>query len=482
MQRKSFVALSFTRQKLQVVKLNSGKTHVEKFASIDLPQGLISDFEVVNPQGLSVVIKNVWRELHLNEKTVGVVVPEFSSFVKPLELPKIDIAELDEAVRWQAQEFLPSGSSEMVMDWKIVGETPEKYHILTLAMKKAILAGYVDAVSTAGLFPLLVKTPSLTLNTLSGKDPSGKLIVYSNFGETILIVAHGEKILGSSVVSPEDNADVAQRAAAIVKHYKEVDVKRVFIGGAEATQAYALAIGKALAKPVEVLKTSVHGFPPDQIQKYLVTTSLAQASSVGPSDETTINLLPSSWVKRYEGKRLKSQIWGLLFLSTLIILGCLIVTGGAYFYLGGEASKISAQIEAKNTSVPPELTSKIEEVNTTSAKVLAISEVFKTPQEVINAILSVKPDEVTIVEYKLDLDTGKINFAGIAATRESLVKFKSGLEENPDFSAISIPISSFEKDIDLEYEVSLIFVPAAKKAGSTPRIPQNVKDTNTPGF
>ena len=477
MQRKSFVAISFTQGKLQVVKLNSAKSKAEKFATVDLPQGLVSDYQVVNPQGLAQVIKNVWRELHLNEKTVGVVVPEFSSFVKPLELPKIEVAELDEAVRWQAQEFLPSGSSDMVMDWKIVGETPEKYQILTLAMKKSILAGYVDAVSAAGLFPLLVKTPSLCLNTISGKDLTGKLIVYSNLGETVLVVAHEEKIFGSSVVSPEENTAIIQRAAAIVKHYGQVEVKKVFVGGSEITQGFAQEIGKALGKPVEVLKTSVHGFPPDQLQKYLVTVALAQASSVGPSDESTINLLPGAWVKRYEGKRLKSQIWGLLFLSTLIILGCLVVTGGAYFYLGEESKRITAQVQAKSALIPQELTSKIQGINDVSTRVLAISEVFKNPQDVINAIVVAKPIEVSIVEYKLDLDAGKISLKGIAATRESLVKFKSGLEENPDFTAISIPISSFEKDIDLEYEVSLVYIPAAKKVGSTPRIPQNVKDT-----
>ena len=482
MQRKSFVAITFTRQKLQVVKLNSGKTRVEKFATVDLPQGIISDNQVVNPQGLTQVIKNIWRELGFREKTVGIVIPEFSTFVKPLELPKLEVSELDEAVRWQAQEFLPTGSSEMVMDWKIVGENGEKYHILTLAMKKAVLAGYVDAVSMAGLYPLLVKTPALTLNSLTGKEPLGKLIIYSNFGETVLVVAYGEKILGSSVLNLDEKVDVVESASLIVKHYKEVEIKKVFVGGADITQAFAAQVGKILGRPVEVLKSTVQGIPPGELQKYLVTISLGLAKSVGPSDETTINLLPVTWVKRYEGKRLKSQIWGLLSLSTLVILGCLIVTAGTYFYLGREAERIAGENKTKVTTVPEELTAKISEINETSARILAVSEVSQTPQEVINSILAVKPPEVTIKEYKLDLDNGKIFFKGVSPTREALVKFKEGLEGNPEFASISIPISSFEAEIDLEYEVNLIFVPATRKAGPTPKLPQNVKNTNTPGI
>jgi type IV pilus assembly protein PilM len=238
MQRKSFVVISFVHQKLQVVKLNSGKTRVEKFATVDLPSGLISDYQVTNSQGLSTVIKNLWHKLHLKEKSVGVVVPEFSSFIKPLELPRIENSELDEAVRWQAQEFLPSATSDMVMDWKLVKETPDKYYILTLAMKKVILAGYVDAVAEAGLFPLLVETPSLSLVRLTGKEAVGRLIVYSNLGETIFIVAQGEQSFGSSIIDIGEKVDLVETGSLIVKHYKEASVGKIFVGGGEGEEGF----------------------------------------------------------------------------------------------------------------------------------------------------------------------------------------------------------------------------------------------------
>lgn len=472
MQSKPFVALSFSPLKLQIIKLNSGKTRVEKFATVDLPQGLIVNYQVVNPAGLAEVIKNVWRQVGLREKTVGLTIPEFSSFVKPISLPKINISDLDEAVRWQAQEFLPTASSDMVMDWKIVGETADKYSILTVAMKKAILAGYVDAVEAAGLFPLLVKTPALTLTNLTMGEPLGKLIIYSNLGEIILVVAAGQKILGSSVVGGEEKVRVSTIAASIVRHYKEIEIKKIFIGGIDATQSLASEVSKVLGKPAEILKVNVGGVPSDQIQKYLIPVSLGMTKSVGPSDETTINLLPSKWVKRYENKRLKSQIWGLLTLSTLVMLGCLVFTGGTYFYLRSQVKVFARQIESGAQGAPKELTGKVEEINKTANTILAISEVAKTPQEVMNAILKVKPAEVSVVDYKLDLDTGKISFGGVAATREALVKFKDGLEENKDFGAVSIPISSFEAEVNLDYQISFTFLPASKKVGKTPKIPQ----------
>ena len=481
MQRKSFVSLSFSRQKLQVIKLNSGRTKVEKFATVDLPPGIITNNQVSNLGALTLVIKNTWKQLKLGEKTVGLIIPEFSSFVKPITLPKLEIGDLDEAVRWQAQEFLPSGTSDMVMDWKIVEEGPDKYKILTVSMKKVVLAGYVDAVSEAGLFPLLVKTPAIALANLCEQEPAGKLIVYSNLGETILVMAEGKNILGSSVVNLEDKVDMALTASQIVKHYKDVLVKKIFVGGGDITQSHIGALQKTLGKPVEIIKCNVHGIPPEQVQKYLTPVSLGQASHAGPSDETTVNLLPSKWVKTYQNKRLNSQIWGLLSVSTLILLVCLVVTVGAYFYLDNQAKTLKKENAAQSSGLPKELTDKITEINETSARVLSISQVAKTPQEVINAINKVKPPEVSISGYNLDLDKGNVSFGGIAQTRESLVKFKEGLSENPDFGSVSIPLSSFELEVDLPYQISFIYIPASKKAGSTPKIPQNVEKPN-PGI
>jgi len=469
MQRKSFVALAFTHQKLQVIKLNSGKSRIDKFGIADLPKGLVSDYQVVNPQGLAVVIKSMWRQLHLREKSVGLVAPEFSSFVKPLELPKIEITELDEAVRWQAQEFLPSATSDMVMDWKLIKETPDKFHVLTLAMKKNILAGYVDAVAQAGLFPLLVETPAISLNRLTGKEPSGKLIVYSNLGETIYVIAQGEQILGSSIINIEEKIDLVETASLIVRHYKEVKVGKVYVGGGDMTQTFAGQLGKSIGQPVEIIKTKIQGLPPEQVQKYLVPISLSFEKSVGPSDESTINLLPQKWVKKYENKRLKVQIWTLLLISTFLILSCLLVIGGTYFYLISQAKVFAEENALKSSVIPKELTSQIDKINSTSSKILTIMEVTKTAQEVMNKINDAKPADITISEYKIDLDTGKVTFNGLALTRESLVKFKTALEDNKDFSLVRIPISSFEAETNLEFEVSFVYLPASKKVGPVPR-------------
>jgi len=120
MMNKSFISLSISSQKLQVLQLNSGKDKVQKASTIDLPEGLISNHRVSDKQYLAKILKGVWKKVGLKEKTVGIVIPEFSTFIKQLTLPKLETVELDEAVQWQARDFLPTKVSNMSMDWKVV--------------------------------------------------------------------------------------------------------------------------------------------------------------------------------------------------------------------------------------------------------------------------------------------------------------------------------------------------------------------------
>ena len=92
--RKSFISIYFLPEKLLVFQLSSNKKKVIKFASVELPAGLIKEYKVADVKGLAKVIKNVWSKFHLKEKTVGIVLPEFSTFTKFIKLPNLNISEL----------------------------------------------------------------------------------------------------------------------------------------------------------------------------------------------------------------------------------------------------------------------------------------------------------------------------------------------------------------------------------------------------
>ena len=230
---KSFVSIYFLPNKLLVAEVSSNRKKVVRHASVDLPEGVIENYKVVDPGTLAKVLKSVWNKFHFNEKTVGLILPEFSTFTKLLKLPHLPLSELDEAVNWQAQEFLPTQATELIMDWKIVEKSPEGFETLLVAVNKDLLMRYVEGVEKAGLFPLMVEIPSLGLVRLSPKSDTANLIIYKNFGETILIVSQNEKIKGTSVIHAKSSEEIVKTASRMINHYKEIKVSQVLVGGLE---------------------------------------------------------------------------------------------------------------------------------------------------------------------------------------------------------------------------------------------------------
>jgi len=108
--QKKFISIVFTSRKIQYLQLDSSKKTVVKFGSFDIPPGLIVAYQVKDVAVLSQLVAGTYKQLGLKEKAVGIVIPEFSTYTRAFNFPKLEHQELDEAVRWDAADFLPDSA------------------------------------------------------------------------------------------------------------------------------------------------------------------------------------------------------------------------------------------------------------------------------------------------------------------------------------------------------------------------------------
>lgn len=444
--KKKFISLVFTHKKLQFLQLNDDKTKVEQYGTVALPAG-------ADKTALIKILKETWQNFKLKEKAVGIIIPEFSAFTKTIILPLLELKELDEAVRWQAQDFLPLPLEQMVMDWKIIQKQDNNYQVLAVAIEKEVLASFVDAVGEAGLFPQMVEIPSLALSRITDNEHTPKLVIYINSDEAILVLAQGEEIIGSSVVNAADHEGILWTAINISKHYHNILIQRLEIGGLKFTQKLLDNLQQNIGKPVHWIQPNVGGLASEQIQEYLLPLSLQSKDPAEPSSENTVNLLPKAWVEKYQKIKLKTQSLTLGVIATIIIWGCFLSTLAVYLIIQQQLSSFQKTV-AQKPNIPQEITTRIIQINETSAKILAISSASAQPQEILNAVLKAKPETVSLSLYKIDLDMGKITLKGRAADRETFLKFKQSLEENKNFEKVNIPISMLEMEQNIDFEIS----------------------------
>lgn len=461
MLKKSFVSISFTSpKKIQVLRLTSSKKSVKKFVSVALPEGLISNLKVVDEQALAKVISELWKKVGIREKSVGIVIPENSTYTKILVIPTIPREELDEAVRWQAFEYLPDKPENLILDWKIISEEKDEIRVLVVAVQKEILHGYVRAARLAGLFPTVVESPSLSLVRFAQGSDKGSLFVYEASGDAIIIISAGQAIIASSVVSMENQEEVVKVANQMAKHYSDTKIEQIVVGGSDVSENIVAKLGQSLGVQPAWIKPRVSGVDAKTFQEYIIPISFQLKEAATPEDERTVNLLPPELVKKYNNEKLKHQIWSLSLFVSLIVWISFFSVLGVYLFFGTQINILKK--EDVLNQIPPEKAqyiSQVENINTVSAKTLAIVSARVYPQSILNAISEAKPDGGNVLRYRIDMESGAIELVGISSTRASLISFKEALEENIDFSLVSIPISSFEQESNLDFVMNFRYLP-----------------------
>lgn len=463
--RRSFVSLYFLKNKLQIVSLNSSRRKVAKYATVDLPEGLVVNHEIKDAKLLAEILKKIWDKYKIKEKSVGIVVPEFSTFTKSINLPDLSEDELDEAVRWQSLDFMPLNQNEMVLDWKIISKTKTSTNVLAVAIKDSILKGYIDAAAIAGLYPLVVETPSISLTRVSGED-EGRVIIYFSFDEVVVVMAEGQNIISSAVLnistSPEQIIKTVQR---IVAHYESSEIKEVYLGGVISSQEFINQVVAGIKLKASKINIKNVSFDENELQKYLIPISLQFKDPAEPSNPETINLLPEALVLMYEKKRLRVQLWGLTLISTMIIVACFLALLGSYIFITGNIStyKNKNQSQVATYGKNKDALEQIKQINVTADRVVKIYKLVVYPQDVFDLVNQADRQGIKILHYKIDFEKRSALIQGIAVGRDELLEFKNSLESVVGISEVKLPLSSFEKEIDLEFSMTFSFLKTTKK-------------------
>lgn len=81
-----------------------------------------------------------------------------SIIVRYIQLPEMPEAELKNALRWEAEEYIPFSIDEVNLDSVVLGNssTPGKLDVLLVSARKDLVNEHVQLVRSAGLIPVIV--------------------------------------------------------------------------------------------------------------------------------------------------------------------------------------------------------------------------------------------------------------------------------------------------------------------------------------
>lgn len=165
---KEAFGLDISDLSLKIVKLTNKKGffRLASFGKMDIDPGIIEKGVIQDEDALAKIIKVACRKVkgkRLNTRYVVASLPEEKSFLQVIQMPRMEEKELESAIRFEAENYIPLPIGEVYLDFHAIA--PIKDHlnhldVLIAALPKKIINSYVSCFKKAGLIPIALEVES----------------------------------------------------------------------------------------------------------------------------------------------------------------------------------------------------------------------------------------------------------------------------------------------------------------------------------
>ena len=164
------IGLDISTGSIKVAEVNITKREpiLQNLAIIMLPEGAVRDGEIDNIETVSTYLRELWKQNRLTKRKVVLGIANQKVIVRPMDLPYMPEDELESAVKYQVQEFIPIPIDDAIVDYEVVdeymtGEEERMQTILLAAAHREMITSFLDACVMAGLTPEAVELKAFAM-------------------------------------------------------------------------------------------------------------------------------------------------------------------------------------------------------------------------------------------------------------------------------------------------------------------------------
>ena len=144
---------------------------------------------------LSDVVRKLHKEAHIRGKEVAIALPEPLVFTRTIKFPPLTDQEIESAVKWEAEQYIPIPLSEAIVEHQIVERSQgalSSVTVLLVASPKVLVEKYIKLISGAGLTVVGVETEALALcRSLAPETGTVLILDFGAQSSNIVIVKDG---------------------------------------------------------------------------------------------------------------------------------------------------------------------------------------------------------------------------------------------------------------------------------------------------
>ena len=181
---------------IKIVQLRESKKGyiLERFGIKLLAPEMIVDGTVMDSGRVVEAVKELMAEEKVKLKDVAISISGHSVIVKKINLPVMTEEELEESIKWEAEQYIPFDINDVNIDFHILGtgegqDGQPQMSVLLVAAKKDKLNEYTSLVAEAGLTPLVVDVDAFAIENMYGLNynaQENEVIALVNIGASVM--------------------------------------------------------------------------------------------------------------------------------------------------------------------------------------------------------------------------------------------------------------------------------------------------------
>ena len=198
---KSMVGLDIGSSSVKAVELVSkGKDKEFELTNLGvapLPNEAIVQGAFLNSSAIVEAIREAIEKGKIRSKHVAAAVSGHSVIVKKVSLPSMSRDELEEQIRWEAEQYIPFDVNEVNLDFQILDPdgSDGQMDVLLVAAKKDLIDDYVQVITEAGLTPATIDVAAFAVeNAFEANYDVGS-------GDVVALVNIGAQVVNINIVS-----------------------------------------------------------------------------------------------------------------------------------------------------------------------------------------------------------------------------------------------------------------------------------------
>jgi type IV pilus assembly protein PilM len=255
--------------KIVYLKCQGKGFKLQCFGTFPLAPGIVQRGEIKEKDALVSIIQKAVKSFgtKLSTKQVIASLPEEQAFLQVMQLPRMKKEELEHAVRFEAENYVPHSIEKVYLDYQVVRpfhDHLDHTDVLLAALPRTMVDPYLEVLERSGLIPQALEIESLAISrALVPKETAATPLLLVDFGatRTSFVVFSGYSLRFTASI-PVSSSQLTKSIARALKLTEEkAEELKINFGLQRQDAEQGKAVFEALVPPLSDLA--------EQIQRHL---------------------------------------------------------------------------------------------------------------------------------------------------------------------------------------------------------------------